>query len=66
MMSKLQAALLGLTLAVVAAPALTASVSAATVNRSDLVYSSDGQIIGQDPDPAIRAQLLRDYNTSNN
>jgi hypothetical protein len=59
-------------LALVAIPALVVSASAVPANRfnaavhsSTVVYGHDGQVIGQDPDPSIRAQLVRDQYLGN-
>ena len=61
-MSKIRGLSLALTTALVAIPTLLSSASAAPVVHSDgyTVYDTDGTVLGRDPDPSIRAMILRD------
>lgn len=61
-MSKVLGFSLALTMALVAIPTLVKSALAAPVNQieSYVVYDTNGTVLGKDPDPSIRAMILRD------
>lgn len=64
-MSRILGISFALATALVAIPTLLSSASAAPLNRStnnlsNAVYSNNGSVIGEDPDPSIRSMLLRD------
>ena len=67
-MSKLRGFTLALTTALVAIPTLVSSASAAPIFQHDgyAVYDSDGTLLGRDPDPSVRAMILRDSKSFKN
>lgn len=54
-MSKILGIAIATSLALVSIPAV-----AAPADKGPAVYSNDGRVIGQDPDPFIRSMLLRE------
>lgn len=67
-MSKVYRLSLALTTALVAIPTLVNSASAAPIFQRDgnAVYGTDGTVLGRDPDPSVRAMILRDSTSFRN